>query len=454
MITEEIANFIVKTDYQEIPPEAMNNAKMGILDCLGVTLAGSTDDAVSRVNSWISEVGGKPEASVIAHGFKTASHLAALANGTMAHALDFDDVSYTAAAHPTAVLLPAVVALGEKYRCSGKECLAAYIIGFEVMGKVASTVWQRHYELGWHTTSTFGSIGAAAAVSKLLCLNVSQTRMALGIAASLASGLRDNFGSMTKPLHAGNAARNGIVAGLLAQKGITANENILEGPCGFYRVFAGGEWHLPEAGYQWGKPFNSILSGIAFKPYPSCRETHQAIDAALYLRKEYNPDPARITSIECRTSHLAPQILIHHHPETALEAKFSLEYCIAVALLEGEVFLAQFKEESVKQPKVQSLLNKVSYTHPSGWWEGAHAPKEVVIRLDDHKELSCLVEIPRGDHEKPMSWDELSVKYRRCADMVLSPQNSEQVLNMVSSFERVEDITRLMDLLRSGKEGN
>jgi len=445
--TERIADFIVATGFEQIPREAVDFGRGAILDCLGVTLAGSQDPSGKIVTEYVKELGGNPEAGVIGGGFKTSAPQAALANGTMAHALDYDDVAISWVGHPTAALLPAVLALGERGKLSGREVLEGYIIGFEGGAKLGAGIGPGHYAWGWHATVTLGTMGAAAAAAKMLRLDAPQTGMALGIATSLAGGTRQNFGTMTKPFHAGSAARNGVVAALLAKRGFTADEAILENPLGFCKLFSGGgDFDIAKATQGLGDPFDIVTPGVSMKPYPCCRFTHRCVDAILYLIKEYRPRAEDVERVACKTAEFVPQVVIHSRPRSGLEGKFSMQYCMAIALLDGEVGLRQFSDEKVLDPKAQELLKRVEYVHPDGLTP-LH-PEVVTIKLKDGRELCHEVAIAKGDPGNPMGEEELAAKYRDCASFVLSPEDIQKSLDMVSHLEDLEDITELIDLLR------
>ena len=255
MITKKLAHFEAETRMEDIPQEALTVAQRGITDCIGVIFPGSLEPQGKIIRDYVRKMGGVAESSIIGSDLKTSPYLAALANGTMGHALDYDDMG--GFGHPSVVLVPAVLAIGESMGASGKDILTAYVVGFEVAACLRQQLWT-HYLRGWHATGNFGSLGAGAAVARLLKLDVHQVRMVLGIAASLAGGLRQNFGTMTKPLHAGQAAANGIKAALLTQAGFTADENIIETPLGFVKVFGHDQevdWEKASEGL--GKTFHS-----------------------------------------------------------------------------------------------------------------------------------------------------------------------------------------------------
>ncbi len=447
--TASITEFIQRMSSERLSEAAVNAAKRSIIDCLGVAVAGSEEDAGRILSEYVRDAG-KSEAGVIGSGFKTSMEQAAWVNGTKAHALDYDDYFATKGStpyHPTVAIMPAILAVGEKLGASGQEVLLAYITGFEVEARVAAVCAEPQYNLGWHTTSTLGSLGAVAAVAKLLRLDKPKTRIALGIAGSLASGLRRNFGTMSKPLHAGNAARNGVVAALLAQRHFTADIEILDGSLGFSEVLSGrtaaeAEDRKPEA------EFYIVSPGVALKPYPSCAYTHWAIDAALDLKRRNRITPSDIVDVECRTSSGLPKTLIHSRPRTALEGKFSLEFCVAAALVDGEVSLKQFTDKKVTGAKVQELIRKVKYVHPPEMGSGlVDLQGELVVKLKDGKVCSQRVSIAKGSSDNPLSQDELVHKYRDCVRFYLPAVETEKSLELLLNLESLDEITELTDIL-------
>ncbi len=458
MFTEEIAGFIAEISYEQLPIEAINTGKMAILDCLGVTLASCEEISGKIISEYVRDAG-RPEAGIIGRGFKTSVDQTAWANGTQAHALDYDDyfvLDRLTPYHPTVVILPAVLAVGEKNHLSGKDVLLAYITGFEVEARIALACAKQQYELGWHVTSTLGSLSAAAAVAKMLGLDEKKIRVALGIAGSFAGGLRKNFRTMTKPLHAGNAARNGVVSAVLAQSGFTADNDILDSPLSFYEVLGGEKGHQPEISEikQGAETAFYILSpGISFKPYPSCAYSHWAIDAALDIKKEYAVSSRDIVDIECRTSSALPHVLIHHRPVTALEGKFSLEFCVAICFIDGEVSLKQFSDHKVRDSAVQNLMGKVRYVHPPEMGAGlADLKGELLVKLQNGKVFSRKIDIARGNPQNPIDKETLERKYRDCARLALSQEDVNRSLDLISHLDSVNDIAELMDILTFGNE--
>ena len=452
MITERVAHFISEISQADIPKEAFKVAQKAIIDFLGVALAGSKEEAGNIIAECVKEMGGEASSGVIGKGFKTSSYLAALANGTMGHALDYDDMSFTYNAHPSVTLVPVVLALGESLGTSGRDILMAYIVGFEAGGYISSPVVQSHYLRGWHSTGTVGSMGATAAAAKLLKLNVHQIRLAFGIAASMASGLRYNFGTMTKPFHAGNAAANGILAATLARRGFTANESIIEAPVGYAKVLGcDDEIDWEKASKNLGKVFILAKAGIGFKPYPSCGGTLGVTDATLYLRNKHHPDLAMIEEITLGVGPFENRTLIHN-PTKGLEGKFSMEYCSCRVLIDGKVNLRSFTDEMVNQPEVRRLmkLTKCVERYPMATM-GAEAsgvnPQSVTIRMRDGTEYFRETPMHEGMPVSPMTTEQFEGKYRDCASLALDEPAVAESLSLLRDLESLKDIQRLMKIV-------
>ena len=453
MITERLAHFVSESSAANIPQEAIKFARLASTDFLGVTLAGSKEEAGDILAECVGKLGGTAQSGVVGKGFKTSPYLAALANGTSGHALDYDDMSFAFGGHPSVSLAPTVLGVGESLGVSGIDVLAAYIVGFEVGACITgSSVVQSHYLQGWHSTGTVGSLGAAAAAARLLRLDAHQVRMALGIAASLAGGLRQNFGTMTKPLHAGNSAANGVLAALLAQRGFTADENIIETPLGFARVFGcAGDVDWKKAAAHLGKSYRTATAGITFKPYPSCGGTLGIIESAINLKNQYQPDPGKIDEIELGISPFEGGVLIHHRPTKGLEGKFSAEYCAARALVNGKVGLASFTDEQVRQPLVQRLIQRTKcverYPMAVMGSEGAkgESPQSVTIRLDDGAKYSDETLVRKGGPERPMSLQEFEDKYRDCSSLMLNEEAVNRSISLLRGLETLGNIRELME---------
>jgi 2-methylcitrate dehydratase PrpD len=459
-ITQEVANFIAKARYSDLPVQAVTLARGFILDGLGVALAGATDECARIVQAQIRQMSGKPEASILGTGLRAPAAKAALANGVAGHAMDYDDTQlstskqavYGLLTHPTTPVLAAVLATAEKEKIDGKEFVLAYMLGVEVECRIADAIHPRHYQEGFHSTATMGGLGAAMAVGKLLRLNEAKLIQTLGIAASMASGLRENFGTMTKPLHAGRAAENGVTAALLAQAGFTSATNILEARRGFYNAMAGGYDETKISG-RLGQPFFMIEPGISIKPYPSGSLSHPAQDLILDLVKQHDLGADDIERIEVGTNSNVPNALIYPMPKTALEGKFSIPFCMAIAVIERRAGIAQFQDRKVRTKRVVEMMKRVMlYVDEELEALGYDQVRSRVrIRMKNGSEIEGRYDVARGHPQKPMSWAELSDKFRDCAALVLPRKSVEDAIGMVSRIEQLKSLAPLIGLLTMGR---
>ncbi|MFC1815650.1 MmgE/PrpD family protein [Thermodesulfobacteriota bacterium] len=448
--TARLATFIAETSLDQIPQAAIDTAKRSALDCIGVALAGSAEPVGKIITEFVRESGGNPLATVIGGGFRTSPSFAALANGTMAHALDYDDVSSFGGGHSSVSLLPAVLALGEKLKASGKEVLEAYILGFEIGAKLVFEL-HGHAEKGWHHTGTINTMRSAAACAKMLKLDVEKVKVTFGIAASQAGGLNQNIGTMTKPYHAGMAAKNGIVSSVLAQKGFTANKEIFEGSIGFCNLFSGEgvKVDLDKIGKDLGNPFHIFSPGVGIKKYPCVASTHPAIDATLHIIRKYDISPAEVEGVQCGVKEIRPKMLLYPEPKTPLEGKFSLPFLIAVAILDRKVSLKQFKEEQIFHPEIRKLLRKITISVHPELVEGESSKYSTIIaiNLKDGRKYQKKVDKARGLPDQPLSWDELLDKYRDCAQTALSADKIEKSIDLLGNLEELKDINKLTNII-------
>ena len=444
--TARLAQFVMETCYEDISPETVHAAKRVIIDTLGVMLAGSREPASKIISSFVRSLGGKPRATVVGAGFQTSSPNAALANGTMAHALDYDDVSYAMGLvmHPTAALLPAALAIGEDSKASGKAVLEALILGFEVWSRLPVSGMDPR-AMGIHPTAVLGTMGAATAAAKVLRLDVKQTQMVLGLAASHAMGMGRNRGTMTKPYHAGKAAQSGVVSALLVKEGFTAASDLIEGQFGLCDVFSGGkDTDASKVTENLGNPYLIVSPGVGVKKYPTCQLTHRAIDAMLRLIDTYQISPDDVAQVECQTGSMASDVLVFDEPVTYLQGKFSMQFCLATALLEGKVGLSEITDEKVNDPKVKQLMKRV-HIHFAD--EPLTEADVVRVRLKNGTEYSLAVDKARGDCEVPLTDEEIISKYRDCAGITLTRDKSERALEMMLNLEQLRHIGELMDMV-------
>jgi len=451
-ITEKMARFIMETNLEKMPDEVVGITKKAMLDTIGVALAGSVDPAGKAITAFADRHRSKPVAGVIGGKIRTSSTLAALANGTIAHALDYDDAGAYTQGHPSAVLMPVVLALAEELSASGEKIIEAYVLGVEIWSKVSRTMPMLQLK-GWHPTAVLGAIGATAAAAKLLKLDVEQIMNALGLAGSEAAGLGQNYGTMTKPLHAGNAARSGIVAAMLAKEGFTAAKDIMEGDMGFPAAFYGGSTvDVSKMTENLGAPFAVISRGINVKRYPSCAGTHRPIDAMLHLIDSYDIKPEEVEAVDCQVSPRAKKILFYDNPATGSEGKFSIQFVMAAAIKDRKVELAQFTDEKVNDPVIKALMKRVNLRVHPDWVEGKDTdarPDVVLVKLMDGREYSYGVDFARGHAKVPLTDEELLTKYRECAKLVLEDKEIERCVELIKKLEKLEDIKELMDILVS-----
>jgi 2-methylcitrate dehydratase PrpD len=430
------------------PPEARARAAAAIADTVGVALAGSTEPVSIAVRAMIQGNGNR-RGSATVWGASGAAGLAesGLANGTAAHALDFDDMCFVSLAHPSAPLVPAIVAAGESEGASGRALLEAYAVGFEVQARLGRLMNPRHYARGWHSTSTLGTLSAAAGAARLLGLDGAAARHALGIAASSASGLKENFGTMTKPLHAGLAARNGLTAALLARAGLTASAGALDGPQGFLRAFDSEGHDLLDALADLGQRWELLDTGVTVKLYPSCAGTHPTLDALLDLRRRHGFAADAVHRVVIDVDPVVPTILLYERPASGLEAKFSMPYCAAAAIVFGGVTVTTFEPAALSDPRVVKLLPRVTMRVDERLGSGKPALTEarVHVLLVDGRKFVAEAHGARGYPTQPASAGELAGKFLGCAEPVLGVSRARSAWEAASELEalaRVTDLTR------------
>jgi 2-methylcitrate dehydratase PrpD len=333
-IAQTLAARIAALSYADLPDEARHWARIGIVDTVGVTLDGAREPCVRIARAVSLPSSGR--ALLFGHAERIRATDAALVNGTAAHALDFDDCSNTLGGHPSAPILPALFALADEARASGRDLMTAYVAGFETLARIARAVNFHHYDKGWHPTATLGVFGACAASARLMRLTPEQTATALSVAASFSSGLKANFGTMTKPLHVGHAARNGLLAAMLAREGFTAGDEAFEHRQGFFNVYNGADHFDAHAALaHWADPLDIVEPGIAIKQYPCCGSTHPAIDAMLTLVAQHELKAGDVERVVSWTHSRRLQHTNRPEPNSALDAKFSVQYCVARALAQG-----------------------------------------------------------------------------------------------------------------------
>jgi 2-methylcitrate dehydratase PrpD len=449
--TKYVVDYIVSSRFEAIPGQALTVAKGAIQDCVGVALAGARHPAGAIPAEWARRNTGAGAATVWGQNFKTAAHDAALVNGTAAHALDYDDVTWGLIGHPSVSLVPSVLAIAETLNASGRDVLHAYVVGFEVMAKLGRTTQPRHsLDGGWHATGTIGAFGATAACCKLLGLDAERTAHALGIVYSMTSGNVSNFGTMCKPLHAGLAARNAVEASLWAQAGFTSLPHPFDGPRSFHEVYSRGLPADMQPLEELGKIYELVVRGVVIKPYPCGVALHPAIDAVHALKQEHAIDPDEIASAEAGVTKYTFDKLCYLVPQTGLEAKFSMPYTIARSLLDERIGFDTFTDRLVQDERAQALTRRISmYVHPGieNAWKIGSRPVNVRLHLRDGRVLERQVDISKGNPEVAMTPAELNVKFEDCARLSLDPaamNAASQALQDIESLAAISELTRCL----------
>ena len=447
-VTAKLARFATELKYENIPPKALQTAKIAVRDCLGVALAGSREEDAKICAEIARQEGAKAESGVIGQGFKTSALNAALANGTAAHAHDFDH-SFTLMGQPTAPVIPAIFSLGEALGVSGRQLIEAYVVGYEVIGKLVHTLRESAHE-GWHAPSTLGSFGAAAACARLLGLSSGQVEMALGITASMASGVVANFGTMTKPLHVGLGARNGVLAAKLAQGGYTANAKAIEGGVGFYQTLHGGTPIHEEAIDELGRSFALLSDGLRIKPYPCGGLTHQVIDSVLAFRAEHHLSPEMIDAVDVDVVKHTFDRIAFRVPQTGIQGKFCMPYLVARAVIDGKVGLDIFTESAVRDQNVLKFAERVQMRLDTSLKKtnAAGRPCRVTIRLKDGRTLTREAQHARGGPEFPLTEEELRAKFMECAVQAIDRSAAERALGEIERLDALANVGPLCAILR------
>jgi 2-methylcitrate dehydratase PrpD len=454
-----VAEFITRITASDVPADVIELGKKSILDSLGLTLCGSVAKTGEIGRAYVQSLGvSRSDATVIGTSMKTATRFAALLNGIGIHADDYDDTQLAVAAdrtyglltHPSATSVAAALAVAEPAGLSGRDFMLAYHAGVEVQCKIAEAMSPRHYEQGFHSTATMGTIGACAAAAKAKGMNAERVAVALSIAASSASGLRENFGTMTKPLHAGRAAESGVAAADFAALGWTAAATILEAPRGFYRA-AGGTFDPAAIDGKLGKPWTFASPGISIKPHPSGSLTHPGMTELARIIREHKIQARDVERVDVGVNRSIPTALIHHRPKDHLEAKFSMEFCFAALLLYGRAGLREFTDEVVVRPEVRAMVERIHMAvDQEAEKAGLNRMTTIIrIRLRDGKVISGRADFGKGSPQNPMSYEEVAAKFLDCAEFAKWPAaKSKAIVEMVRKLEGVGDIRALTALLR------
>jgi 2-methylcitrate dehydratase PrpD len=450
-LTRSVAEFVVNTKYEDIPDDVIALGKKTLLDGFGLALAGSASVVAPVARRYIATLGTTTKsASVVGTSMKVPPRFAAFVNGISIHADDYDDTG--SALHVAAPILPPAFALCEEGRRSGKDLMLAFHVGVEVASKIGDAIFPRHDREGFHTTGTIGSFGSAAACAKLRGLTSEQTAYALGIAASEAGGIRRNFGSMTKAFHAGHAAENGSVAADLASLGFTAAGDVLETPLGFFQA-GGGGFDPAAIVNRLGRPWMFASPGDLIKRFPCGTIQQPVMDATLRVIVQHAIKVADVERVEVAGNQSNVNTLFRHRPTTGLEAKFSMEFAVAILLVDGKAGLGQFTDTSVKRAQVQEMISRVNFHadpefdrlgKEGGFQAVLEEPMIIRIHMKDGRVVTTRTEPAKGSPKNPMTYDEVADKFRTNAEFAKwSAAKTESIIKLVSSLEQAPTLASL-----------
>jgi 2-methylcitrate dehydratase PrpD len=447
--TERVAKFIVDFDYEAIPSKGIEQTKASIIDSLGTALLGCKEPVGNIVTHFVRSKGGEQQARLWGTGARTSLLDATLANSVFIHAIDYDDGG--GFGHHGAILVPPALALGEKYKFSGKKIIETYAAAYEVGYKLLRSLGEVQFGAGFHSTSLLGTICAAAESAKLLDLDVTKTRMALSIAASLSSGLLQSFGTHAKPLQVGRAAQSGLLSALLAGEGLTGDPNIFEESRGYFYVYGQEQSTIRQMTENIGKPLSIAEQDMHFKQWPCCGGNYEVLTALFDLLKEHDIQPDQIREILVATSMRPPGPVNRPHPRNGMEGRFSLPYNVATALIDQVIDLSSFSDEKFARPAVHDLMRKVNVVwHPECADKPLRLQSEsrfitIDIVFNDGRLLS---KRQNAGNRKQLNVEEVYEKYVSSARIAgISENNINQAVTLAKTLEKCEDVTELIDLV-------
>jgi len=439
-----ITDFLVNAT---VTAGARERAAVAFRDTMGVMLAGSREPAARVAQSMAAE-DGVGACRVVGTALTTSAELAALANGVAAHSLDYDDMCFVSLAHPSCALVPASLAAGELVHARPTALLDAYVVGFELECRLGNVMNPRHYhQRGWHCTSSIGTLGAAAAAARVFGLDAPTAQHALGIAASSACGLKENIGSMVKPLHAGMAARNGVMAARLAQRGFTASPHAIDGPQGYLAAMDSEQPSLDAAVADLGIRWEILETGITVKLYPSCAATHPPLDALIDMQRREGFPADEVRAVVVEVDSMTPRLLIHPDPATGLEAKFSMPFCAAAALVYGRLGIDTFDVEHIRNPAIRGVMPRVTLRANAAFDQAAPLSQaRVTVELRDGRTVSQSADGARG-YPGRLTDEELAAKFAGCASRTLTEPAARSAWGALVALDGLTDVRELTALL-------
>jgi 2-methylcitrate dehydratase PrpD len=439
-VMDALVDFVLDLEPAALPGPVARAAERSLTDWLGTALAGAAQPLAAALAAVIDLSGGEPQATVVGRARRTSALLACLANGAQSHALDFDDTHLPSVVHGAAPVAPVVLALGEWRRRSGADVLAAYVAGFEVETRIGRVIGPRLTARGWHATGTLGHLGAAAAGGKLLGLDRARLAHALGIAGTQAAGLTQSFGTMSKPLHPGKAAMDGLLAALLAREGFTGPTAVLDGPGSLPDTLVGVD-DVGAATDDLGKRFEILDNSV--KLYAACHLTHATIDAARAIRADLAPAAGAVEAVHCRVHPLVLKVAAHRVPRTGLEAKFSVAFCAALGLVRGEAGEQDFAAGSLLDPALTDVMDRVTLEADEALPVSAAS---MTVRVRGGRLLERRVASARGTPTNPATPEDVDTKFRRLAGVVLPGERVARLAAAIGRLGEASDISAVMAL--------
>ena len=454
MFTTALANRVIQTQDTDLSPELLFLAQDAVMDCLGVGIAGVDEPVTKIARAWVRSQASIGQASLFGYKGETTVADAAFINAISAHALDFDDSHPNLRGHPSVTLVPTALAVGQSCRSSGRDVLVAYVIGLEVAGKLGRAFGEDHFLIGWHSTATIGLFASIAVAARLMGLSGPELQRAWGLGASQMSGLVRNFGTMTKPFHAGHTARNAIQTTWLVQHGLSADENIFDGHNNVIDTYSGSDvGNLEELLSHWARPWEIESPGIYFKGWPCCYSNHRAIGGLSRLIDQHGFTCEGVEEIRVGFLPGTDTALVSTNPKTALESKFSIEYVLSALLLDGQLGLATFTDAMVNRPTIRDLMKKVKrekipdtkiYSGISGYTDLTVKTTRGIFQLR-------IEDVP-GSIQWPLSAVDKKNKFIDCAQRILGVDQANTVFQVISKLQHVKDIGQLMQAIVPERE--
>lgn len=442
---EEISDFLINTSYNDLSLNLINKAKNAIIDSHAVILSGYKEDVSDISMDWVKEQSGGAQATILGYNVRTSVSLTAFIHGIMGHAIDYDDVFPPLRGHPSLLVYASILSVAEYEKLSGKEIILSFLLGTEVMAKIGMSLNPSHYLKGWHSTSTIGVIGSAVAVGKLYGFDKEKFNTLIGLVSSMMSGIRKNFGTMTKSLHVGNAARTGVEAAQLVRKGFTASHTTFNFPEGVIELYS-DEKHEQKWEGTYGSPWSILTPGFHIKKYPCCYATHRFIDGIYDITSNNNFDIDEIQKIECIGSEGSFAPLIDHVPERGLEGKFSLEYVVSSALIDGTIDFDNFTNEKLNRNSIKKLMQKVEIKEDVLIKENRSAGINGCIIINIHlknKIMKTQIVDGRGSAKNPLSENELKEKFMNCLIKSGLEKQAEKDYKLIKNLQDINNIQEM-----------